>query len=150
MIQVIEIDGASVLMAGDFYETLVYVKSGAQVIEYLKGSIAYDEINIRRGELNFIEVKSNQFLSDSIIEELQNMDDILFIKKLSPVLPVLARKDLSVPFITSQKCWNTIRAEIYRFGNWQSIMKVPVEILRMTRFLKKCVRLSSLCKMRLR
>lgn len=101
MIEVIEIDGASVLMAGDFYETLVYVKSGAQVLEFLKRSIAYDEIDLRSGELNFIEVKSAQFLTDSIIEELLNMDDVLFIKKLSPVLPVLARKDLSVPFITA-------------------------------------------------
>lgn len=101
MIQVIEIDGAPVLMAGDFYETLVYVKSGDQVVQFLKESVEADEINIHRGDVNFIEVKSDQFLTDGIIEELMEMDDVLFIKKLSPVLPVLARKDLSVPFITT-------------------------------------------------
>lgn len=101
MIQVIEIDGASVLMAGDFYETLIYVKSGEQVMEFLKESIAYDEIAIHQGDVAFIEVKSDQFLPSGIMEELRGMEEVLFIKRLSPVLPVLARKDLSVPFITA-------------------------------------------------
>ena len=101
MIQVIEIDGAPVLMAGDFYETLVYVKSGDQVVKFLQESVEVDEINIRQGDATFIEVKSDQFLTEGIIEELMEMKDVLFVKKLSPVLPVLARKDLSVPFITT-------------------------------------------------
>lgn len=101
MIQVIEIDGAPVMMAGDFYETLVYVKESEHVVKFLKESIGYDEINVHQGELTFIEIKADQFLTDGIIEELMEIDDVLFIKKLSPVLPVLARKDLSVPFITA-------------------------------------------------
>lgn len=103
MIQVIEIDGATVNMAGDFYETLIYVKEAEQVANFLKGSISYDEINVHRGESIFIEVKSDQFLPTGIIEELKAMDDVLFIKQLTPVLPVLARKDLTVPFITSEE-----------------------------------------------
>ena len=101
MIQVIEIDGAAVSMAGDFYETLIYVKSPAMVVNFLKESIAYDEINIHRGDSVFIEIKSNQFLTDGICEEVMNLEGVMFIKKLSPVLPVLARKDMTVPFITS-------------------------------------------------
>ena len=101
MIQVIEIDGAAVSMAGDFYETLIYVKSPAMVVNFLKESIAYDEINIHGGDSVFIEIKSNQFLTDGICEEVMNLEGVMFIKKLSPVLPVLARKDMTVPFITS-------------------------------------------------
>ncbi|MEP2668769.1 MAG: L-serine ammonia-lyase, iron-sulfur-dependent, subunit alpha [Cyclobacteriaceae bacterium] len=101
MIQVIEIDGAPVMMAGDFYETLVYVKESEHVANFLRESITYDEINVLQGEVTFIEVKSDQFLPVGILEELQSMDEVLFIKKLAPVLPVLARKDLSVPFITT-------------------------------------------------
>lgn len=101
MIQVIEIDGAPVMMAGDFYETLVYVKESEHVVEFLKESIGYDEINVHQGELTFVEIKADQFVTEGIIEELLAMDEVLFIKKLSPVLPVLARKDLSVPFITA-------------------------------------------------
>ena len=100
MIQVIEIDGAPVLMAGDFYETLIYVKSGEQVVEFLKSSFSFDDICIHQGNDRFIEVKADQFIPADILEELQQMDDVRFIKKISPVLPVLARKDLSVPFIT--------------------------------------------------
>lgn len=101
MIQVIEVDGASVMMAGDFYETLVYVKESEHVVNFLKESVSYDEINVHEGDLTFIQVKSDQFLPDVIAGELHHMDEVLFIKKLSPVLPVLARKDLSVPFITA-------------------------------------------------
>ncbi len=39
MIEVIEIDGASVSMMGDYYETLVYVESGTQVIEWIEASV---------------------------------------------------------------------------------------------------------------
>ena len=100
MIQVIEIDGASVLMAGDYYETIIYVQSGEQVVEFLKRSIAFDDICIHEGDCRFIEVKANQFISADILHELKQLDDVRYIKMISPVLPVLARKDMSVPFIT--------------------------------------------------
>jgi len=103
MIQVIEIDGAPVSMAGDFYETLIYVKSAEKVAGYLQQTAAFDEMDIHEGSSTFIEIKSNQFLSDSICQELTNFEDVLFIKKLSPVLPVLARKDMAVPFITAEE-----------------------------------------------
>ncbi|HEY5690664.1 MAG TPA: L-serine ammonia-lyase, iron-sulfur-dependent, subunit alpha [Cyclobacteriaceae bacterium] len=103
MIQVIEIDGAAVSMAGDFYETLIYVKTAEPVVGFLEGSVSYDEINLHRGDSIFIEVKSDRFMPKGIIEELKAMDDVLFIKQLSPVLPVLARKGLTVPFITSEE-----------------------------------------------
>jgi L-serine dehydratase len=101
MIQVIEIDGAAVLMAGDFFETLIYVKSAGQVVEFLKTAVEVDEINVHQGNSIFVEIKSNQFLPAGIQEELMNLEDVLYLKKLSPVLPVLARKDLTVPFITA-------------------------------------------------
>jgi L-serine dehydratase len=100
MIQVTNIDGAAVHMAGDFYETLIYVKSPDKVFEFLTRSIDADEITIHRGEATFIEVKSNAILTRSLLEELSAFDEILFIKQLNPVLPVLSRKNLSVPFIT--------------------------------------------------
>jgi L-serine dehydratase len=101
MIQVIEIDGASVVMAGDFFETLVYTRHSQQVADFLERSVPHDEISIHRGSLSFVEVKSSQFIPPGIQEELSNLDDALFVKKLSPVLPVLARKNLTVPFITA-------------------------------------------------
>ncbi|HEY5692417.1 MAG TPA: serine dehydratase, partial [Cyclobacteriaceae bacterium] len=48
MIQVIEIDGAAVNMAGDFYETLIYVKSADAVVSLLESAVTYDEIKVHQ------------------------------------------------------------------------------------------------------
>lgn len=103
MIEVIEIDGASVSMAGDYYETLVYIRSHARVLEFIEASVAYDEIGLRDGVAPFIEIKSQQFASAEICSQLQGMDDVIAVKKLSPVLPVLSRKDLEVPFTSCEE-----------------------------------------------
>jgi L-serine dehydratase len=101
MIQVIEIDGAPVMMAGDFYETLIYTKSPELVVDFLEKSVQFDEIIIHRGDVHFVEVKSSRFLQNDIKGDLENLDKAIILKKISPVLPVLTRKDLKVPFITA-------------------------------------------------
>lgn len=103
MIQVISIDGAEVNMAGDYFETLIYVKSPDKVEAFIKQSIKYDELTIHKGTSTYIEIKSDWFLTESLTEELMNFDEVLSIKKLNPVLPVLARKNLAVPFITCEE-----------------------------------------------
>ena len=101
MITVINIDGNEVAMAGDYFETLIYCFSAHEtVIAYLKNTIEYDEILYHAGERSFIEIKSQQAPEDRICKELLEMSSVKAIKVLEPVLPVMARKDLSVPFIT--------------------------------------------------
>ncbi len=100
MIEIIEIDGAAVSMAGDFYQTLIYIESSGKLVEYIEKSVPCDEIALRQGSVSFIEIKSNQFISDSLEKELLEMGEVLFVKKMHPVLPIMARKDLTVPFIT--------------------------------------------------
>ncbi len=100
MIQVIAIDGAKVDFAGDYFETLIYVKSPDKVVEFLKRAVEFDYLEVHHGNDVFVEIKLQQFLSDGICEELENFEEVLSIKKLNPVLPVLSRKDLRVPFIT--------------------------------------------------
>lgn len=103
MIEVIEIDGAKVSMAGDFYQTLVYVKTPANIVQFIEKSMPCDEIMLRTGTTDFIEVKANKFLTDELCKELVSMDEVLFIKKINPVLPVMSRINLSVPFITCEE-----------------------------------------------
>lgn len=103
MIEVIEIDGARVSMAGDFYQTLVYVKSPGNIISFIEKSMPCDEVMLRQGKFDFIEVKANKFLTDELCKELLSMDEVLSIKKIKPVLPVMSRKDLTVPFITCEE-----------------------------------------------
>ncbi len=100
MIEVIAIDEVQVCMAGDYFETLIYCNDPANIIAYLKASVEFDEIEFHKGEISFIEIKSQAFLDGPIYKELQAMKEVLFIKQLQPVLPVMARKDLQVPFIT--------------------------------------------------
>lgn len=103
MIEVIEIDGNKVSMAGDFFETLIYCDKPAGIISLIKHGFDHDEIEWHGGDTSFIEVKAQQFLDQVLCEELLSLDGVTTIKKLAPVLPVLARKDLSVPFITCEE-----------------------------------------------
>lgn len=100
MIEVISIDDLKVSMSGDYFETLIYCKNPKNIIAFLNASVQYDDIEFHEGENSFIEIKSQTFLDDGICKELLAMDDVLFIKQLQPVLPVMARKNLQVPFIT--------------------------------------------------
>lgn len=100
MIEVIQIDGAKVAMAGDFYQTLVYLKAPSDLVAHIEQSFPCDEIAVREGNAVFIEIKSNQFIPSELEQELLAREEVLFIKKMHPVLPIMARKDLNVPFIT--------------------------------------------------
>ncbi len=102
IIEVIEIDGVKVSMAGDYYETLIFIDSdGNRLLTHLKEIILADEIRLLRGEAaQFIEIKSQGFLSQETISKLRSNFDIQAIKQIAPVLPVLSRQGIEVPFIT--------------------------------------------------
>ncbi len=100
MIEVTEIDGVGVSMAGDYFETLIYCSDPEKIISYIKASIPFDHIELHTGETCFIEIKSQAFPDKAICDELLAMESVSFIKYLEPVLPVMARKNLAVPFIT--------------------------------------------------
>ena len=102
MIEVISIDGAPVSMYGDYYETLIYVSSPGKVKEYLAASVECDEIELREGRDTYFEIKSQDFLPQQILEELEGMEEVRFIKQLHPVLPILSRKELNIPFLTCE------------------------------------------------
>jgi L-serine dehydratase len=101
MIEVIEIDGAKVSMAGDFHETLIYCNKPGELAEFIKKSTDWDEVNVCLGKSNFVELKSSEFLPHGLCQEILASQKGVFIKKLNPVLPVGSRKNLMVPFITA-------------------------------------------------
>lgn len=100
MIEVIAIDEIPVSMAGDYFETLIYCKTPENVLAFLNASIAFDELEFHEGENAFIEIKSQALLEEAHYNELLAMEEVQAIKQLHPVLPVMARKGLQVPFIT--------------------------------------------------
>ncbi|MEO7924726.1 MAG: L-serine ammonia-lyase, iron-sulfur-dependent, subunit alpha [Chitinophagaceae bacterium] len=103
MIEVISIDGARVSMAGDYYETLIYCDTPEKVTTYIKEVFECDSIGWHPGEHSFIEIKAQYFLADNFCKELMAFTEVQRIKKLAPVLPIMARENLSVPFITVEE-----------------------------------------------
>ena len=103
MIEVIEIDGAQVSMAGGYYQTLVYVNTPGAVLDYLESVVTYDDLLLHHGTSTYFEIKAQAFLEEDLLNTLHAMDEVVSIKQLAPVLPVLARKDLTVPFITCEE-----------------------------------------------
>jgi len=103
MIEVIAIDGATVSMAGDYFETLIYCHTPEKVIAYLQNNFECDAIEWHLGENSFIEIKAQEFLPEEFCNELAIFPEVKSIKKLAPVLPIMARKNLSVPFITCKE-----------------------------------------------
>ncbi len=103
MIEVIEIDGAKVSQAGDFFVSLIYCRDAGEIVPFLESNIEFDEIVVHNGDHQFIEIKSQKFYDDEVLDELLALESVLFIKQLNPVLPVLSRKNLQVPFITCEE-----------------------------------------------
>jgi L-serine dehydratase len=103
IIEVTEIDGVRVSLAGDYFETLVFIGSGGvRLLEHLKANIQADEIALLGDDAaQFIEIKSQGFLTREAVSALRSQFDILSIKQIAPVLPVLSRREMKVPFITS-------------------------------------------------
>jgi L-serine dehydratase len=102
MIRITEIDGFEVSMAGDYFETLIYTGSdGDQLLAHLRETLQADEIHfLGSGDTQLINIKSEEFLSQETALELNSNFDIQSIKQITPVLPILSRREINVPFTT--------------------------------------------------
>ncbi len=102
MIEIVEVDGVGVSLAGDYYETLIYLNSEDDAIaQYLRANISADEIFLLRGaDTRIIEIKAQSFLDGEIISALIMQFDIKNLKSIAPVLPVMSARSTRVPFIT--------------------------------------------------
>lgn len=97
MMEVIDIDGFTVSMFGDCCETLIWATGEEEeVIAGIFSGFAADEIVLHKsGERRMIEVKAPEFVGEEILSSLPG---ITRVKRLSPVLPVMSRKDTAVPY----------------------------------------------------
>jgi L-serine dehydratase len=121
MIEIIAIDGNKVSMLGDYCETLIYCSSPDEIIQYLSSSIDYDEITHHDGAVSFIQIKSQKPLDFQIRAELSAIETVLFIKTMHPVLPIMARKDMYVPFITCNEML------VYNEGKNKTLWELAVD-----------------------
>jgi L-serine dehydratase len=102
MIEIQKIDGASVSMAGDYFELLVFCHDDSVAIaDYLSKSVNYEVMETHSSDTaTFIEIKSTVNFDLELLRHLEHHDSVQSVKVLQPVLPILARSDLQVPFIT--------------------------------------------------
>jgi len=102
MIEVVEIDGARVSMQGDTYETLLYTAAGGdRLAQALAERTDVDAVLFHRGtETQFVEIQAQRHLAPGLLAQIGAPYGVRQIRTLSPVLPVLSRKGLCVPFTT--------------------------------------------------
>lgn len=102
IIQITAIDDIPVSIAGDYYETLIFIEhSGRYGEQGLRDAPGVDHVlyhSIHTGTL--IQIKGQGFIDEADLPLPAQGRHISSIKHLSPVLPVLSRQDMSVPFST--------------------------------------------------
>ena len=121
MIEVINIDGNKVSIAGDYFETFIYCNEAENIIKYLQSTITYDEIIFHKGAISFIEIKSQNSIPEIICSEIKQMSSVTAIKNVKPVLPIMARKNMTVPFITCNEMME------YNKGKNKALWELAVE-----------------------
>jgi len=110
MIEVVAIDDIPLSIAGDYFVTLIAVRAvDMDIHETLERNVAAEEILLhtdRGGSL--IEVRSREPLPAEVAARLAGLKEAVWMRTLGPVLPVLSRRGLQVPFITCRQMmeWN--------------------------------------------
>jgi L-serine dehydratase len=102
MIETRAVDGHAVSMAGDYYETLVYLDADGEdaARAFAQGLQADDIVTHQTADGAMIEIKAQQFFPDEELKQLLAGLKVRSIKHISPVLPVLSRRGMRVPFTT--------------------------------------------------
>ena len=97
MMEVIDLDGFAVSMFGDCHETLLWIDGdGHAVMAALNDRIAADQILLHEADgRQLIEIKADAFVPQSVLADLPGLRAV---RQLGPVLPVLSRKGMTVPF----------------------------------------------------
>jgi L-serine dehydratase len=105
MIEVVAIDGTPVSLLGDYWETLIWMtgrlgEDGGGLAE----RVGADEILLHESaDGTLVQVKAQRFLEESEIAELRTGEKVRCVRRLRPVLPVLSRRGMSVPFSTCEQ-----------------------------------------------
>ena len=105
MIEVQKIDDIPVRMKGDYYETVIFLKKSDESLStWLLNDESFDQVDFIDGEKkSLINLKSREIPNKNTLDKLNSCPSVLEIRVLKPVLPVLARKGLKVPFSSVQE-----------------------------------------------
>ena len=136
LIEINKIEEFSLSICGDFYETLLFYsgitsKNIKKIVEQIKKEIkeiAYIDLSENSEQRQgIIDIKTSSKLSSSKIFWLQKLKNILYIRQLSPVMPVVSVKDCCIPYNTASEMLSYWKKKVANHGNWQHYMKVVEE-----------------------
>ena len=148
MIEIVDIDGFALSVGGDYWETLIFAQADGPALQrHLAGHVTADAVlRHAAGDAWLLEVKAREFVEEALLEALKAQFDIRAIRKLCPVLPVLSRAHLEVPFTTCEQMlryktdrdlplWQLALAYESARGNIseQEVLQRMVEIVRILR-----------------
>ena len=105
MMEVIDVDGFALSMAGDYAETLLWAAGdGKALCEMLAFQVEADAILLHHHEGRaLVEVKAQHLLGDAILAVLRDAALVGEVRGLSAVLPVMSRRTTIVPFTTCEE-----------------------------------------------
>ncbi|MBA1336746.1 MAG: L-serine dehydratase, beta subunit / L-serine dehydratase, alpha subunit [Firmicutes bacterium] len=120
MVEIIDVNGFPVSISGDFHELLVFLNNNDEKLQdwvekQIKSSgldVQFSEFSVS-GSKALILIKTNAPVPASIISELKSAAQVADIKQIAPVLPVMSRRNCTVPFKTS--------VELLRLASSQSL-----------------------------
>ena len=109
MIEVIDIDGFGLALAGDAHETLLWPRDRAaaeRVVARLEASAESDgvvlhERGVTGGDGWLVRASGPGFVATDLCAALERSGDLLAVRCLAPVLPVPTRPSSRVPFATA-------------------------------------------------
>lgn len=107
MIEVNRLDGFPVSIAGDYFETLIFIDDREGAAERLKERLAErepgaDVLVHRAAGKALLQVRGGRFLDEAVVAALRQVAPDLDVRRLAPVLPVLSRPGLAMPFETCE------------------------------------------------
>jgi L-serine dehydratase len=127
LIEIKKIEEFSVSICGNFYETLLFYsdmisKEARKIMEQVKKEIkevVYIDLseNDKQGIIN---LKTSSKLTFSEIYWLQKLKNILYLKQLDPVMPVVSVKNCRIPFNTASKMlsyWGKKGGELWELAS---------------------------------
>lgn len=96
MIEVISVDGFDVQLFGDYALTLVYTSGdGRAIVDQLRLDPAVEDVVVSGSGPALVVVSSREALA---VDAWPSGDDIVSVHAVRAVLPVISRRDMSVPF----------------------------------------------------
>jgi len=100
MVEIIEINGTMVSMQGDYHEVLIY-SGDKKFLQSIKEVADWAEKAILHLQKEpFIQLKASQAPGPEWIMEMKKHPSVRLISSVSPVLPVISRNNIQVPFST--------------------------------------------------